>query len=360
MLIANSALQLSASHQSQERHERRESLVAWQAGGERQAVTTMGTESLRQRATSVQAELKQVTLSERATQLQPQKAVLEVPEVEDPIDLEQAELEVSLLKLLVESLTGKKIKVGKPHVVDTTTEPVESTSDTPVSNEDDRQGWGVIYDFYEAHYESEGMQFLAEGIVYTADGHEIAVSLNLSMSREFLSETRVNLRAGDALKDPLVINYSGTAAELSQTEFSFDIDADGRSDQIAFLKPGSGFLALDKSGDGSINDGRELFGAISGDGFADLAVFDTDDNGWIDEGDEIYDRLRIWSKDAAGNDQLMALGKRGVGAIYLGHTSTPFLLKDGDNQTLGRIRESGLFLDDERGVGSVQQIDLVV
>ena len=55
------------------------------------------------------------------------------------------------------------------------------------------------------------------------------------------------------------------------------------------------FLALDLNGDGRINNGSELFGALSGNGFADLAQYDSDANGWIDENDEIFQRLKVWS-----------------------------------------------------------------
>ena len=36
--------------------------------------------------------------------------------------------------------------------------------------------------------------------------------------------------------------------------------------------------------------------------FYDLAEFDLDLNGWIDEADPIFDKLKIWSKDSAGKD----------------------------------------------------------
>jgi hypothetical protein len=45
--------------------------------------------------------------------------------------------------------------------------------------------------------------------------------------------------------------------------------------------------------DGRVNDGRELFGPITGDGFAELAAYDDDGNNWIDENDGIYDNLSI-------------------------------------------------------------------
>lgn len=70
---------------------------------------------------------------------------------------------------------------------------------------------------------------------------------------------------------------SRPAASLTERDFAFDIDLDGHADQIAFVGTGSGFLALDRNGDGEINDGSELFGPESGDGFAELAAYDLND-----------------------------------------------------------------------------------
>ena len=166
------------------------------------------------------------------------------------------------------------------------------------------------------------------------------------------------IRDSAKLKDPLVLNFNGNAAELTTTRFSFDIDSDGQQDQIAFTGPNSGFLALDRNNDGVINNGSELFGPTTGQGFAELAAYDQDGNQWIDENDSIYNKLRIWSKDAQGQDQLIALGQRGVGAIYLGQVTSPFALKDSDNNLLGQIRSSGVFLQENGVAGTVQQIDL--
>lgn len=120
-------------------------------------------------------------------------------------------------------------------------------------------------------------------------------------------------------------------------------------------------MALDRNRDGKINDGSELFGAKSGDGFADLAVFDMDGNGWIDEKDEIFNHLRIWTKDESGNDKLVALGVAGVGAIYLGHVASKFSLNsEKDNKTNAVVRESGIFLHEDGQAGVIQQVDLAV
>jgi hypothetical protein len=360
MKIADSNIQMASNHLSTQRDEQRDSLTIWRDGQEPQTLDgPVSRASFEARARSLSVEFRQVDISAQASSLQPSKAVLDDQETLDPLD----ELKQSLIKLLVEQLTGKKINmISSSEIKDAqaSADTVDATAQNQSQAGNERQGWGLVYDHYESHYESETSSFSASGVVHTADGQEINISVELNMSRECVSQQQLSLRAGDALKDPLVINFSGSAAELTDRSFSFDIDADGTSDQIAFVGPGSGFLALDKNGDGVINDGSELFGPQSGNGFADLATYDTDGNNWIDENDDIYDRLRIWSKDASGNDQLVALGQRGVGAIYLGHVDTPFLLKDAANDTLGAVRDTGLFLEEDGGVGSLQQIDLVV
>ena len=181
------------------------------------------------------------------------------------------------------------------------------------------------------------------------------------MSRNYVEESNLIVRAGDAKKiDPLVINFDGKGAELSQTKFTFDLDSNGSEEQLASLKSGSGFLALDRNGDGTINNGSELFGPNSGKGFAELARFDEDGNHFIDEGDSIYNKLRIWSFNEDGSSQLVALGDNQIGAIFLGHLTTPFQLKDEKNNPLGEIANSGIYIKENGQTGVVQEINLTV
>lgn len=208
--------------------------------------------------------------------------------------------------------------------------------------------------------ECESSRFSANGVICTADGRSIDFTFDLAMSREFRSE-RKDVSSGSAtLRDPLVINFGGKAAELADTRFDFDLDSDGRFDSIPGLAGGSAFLVLDRNGDGRVNDGRELFGAGSGDGFADLALLDDDGNHWIDEADAAFAALKLWAPDARGEGRLRGLGESGLGAIYLGATETPFSLKDAENHLRGQVRSSGVYLREDGGVGSVQQIDLAV
>ena len=180
------------------------------------------------------------------------------------------------------------------------------------------------------------------------------------MSRSFSQyiEEEFTISPIEALCDPLVINLEGGIAEVSDTKIRFDLDADGIVDEVSRLDPGSGYLALDKNGDGRINDGSELFGTKSGDGFSDLAAYDRDGNGWIDEADPIFEKLKIWITDENGIERLYSLKDKGVGAIYLGNADTSFDLKSADNVTNARIRKTGVFLYENGMAGTMQHLDL--
>lgn len=215
--------------------------------------------------------------------------------------------------------------------------------------------------------EQEDTCFSTVGTVRTKDGREINFNVNVNMSRRCEEYYREELNVAQfALYDPLVINLNTDVTELSDQTFYFDLDADGEEEEISMLK-GSGYLALDKNGDGVINDGSELFGTKNGDGFADLARYDEDGNGWIDENDSIWSKLKIWCKDENGNDVLYKLSDQGVGAICLENVSTDFTMQgdrkaqDGTmnaNATNAVIRKTGIFLYENGNVGTVQHVDM--
>lgn len=215
------------------------------------------------------------------------------------------------------------------------------------------------YSHETIHTESERTTFSTAGTVKTADGREISFHVNVGMSREFQSRFTEDLQlARFTLCDPLVINLDGDVADVEDQTFYFDIDADGEKDEISRLGKGSGYLALDKNGDGVINDGSELFGTQSGDGFADLAQYDEDGNGWIDENDAVWDKLKIWCKDENGKDVLYRLADKGVGAICLQKAATDFTLQGQEGRTQGVIRSTGVFLYENGLAGTIQHVDV--
>ena len=213
-----------------------------------------------------------------------------------------------------------------------------------------------------SYEESESTSFAGKGTVITADGREISINVQLNMSRSFTEEiSTFHNSVQTVLTDPLVIQLDDCPVSVSDEKFMFDIDSDGVSEQVSKLSAGSAFLALDKNGDGVINNGSELFGTKSGNGFRDLATYDEDGNGWIDENDSIYKDLKLWQKDDAGNDKLTGLKENGIGAIYLGSQNTKFSLNSlTDNSTNGVVQRTGLYLKEDGQAKTIAQVDLAV
>ncbi|MFC1712928.1 VCBS repeat-containing protein [Candidatus Poribacteria bacterium] len=272
--------------------------------------------------------------------------------------------EIRMLKLMVERMLGIEIDLSSLKISHDDGEALKKSQ--PVQavrpEAEPRQGYGIEYDRHESYYESEKTNFSAEGVIKTSDGKMLSFNVNLSLSREFMTENNIGARFGDAvrLQDPLVINFGGTSAQLTNARFSFDLNADGKVERISSVGPNSGFLAIDLNNDNEINDGSELFGPKTGRGFQELAVYDSDHNNWIDESDPIYDKLLVWSKEPGGNESLVSLKQKGVGAIYLGHQSTKFELNNSQNEMQGQLSSSGIYLNEKDSAGTIQQVDLTM
>ncbi len=271
------------------------------------------------------------------------------------IDGEEADIDprLALIKSIVEMMTGRRIEVMS--MTDMATDLSAGQAAAPPPD------FGIEYDRSETRETFEASTFEASGTIRTADGKDINFSVGLSMSRSETETSSVSLRAGNAAvsKDPLVINFGGNAASLTSQRFRFDLMGNGKDVDMPLLASGSGFLVLDAVGAGKVQSGRQLFGPASGDGFADLARYDSDGNGWIDEADPVFGRLGVWTPDAEGGGDVASLGERGVGAVYLGRSATPFTLKDGGAE-LGAVRSSGLWVSEDGAVGTVQQVDVNV
>ena len=207
--------------------------------------------------------------------------------------------------------------------------------------------------------EEESMNFSTSGKVITADGREISFNMHGGMSRSFAQYYKEESTNVIAMCDPLVINLNDDVVVLSDQKFFFDLDCDGKEEEISTLESGNAFLAMDHNNDGAINDGSELFGTKTGDGFADLAQYDEDGNGWIDEADSVFDKLKIWVKDDNGHDKLYTLKEKGLGAIYLGSSETNYVLKSAETEQVnGQIRRSGVFLYENGMAGTIAHIDM--
>lgn len=353
MQVLASTLQMSSAHVAVSQTETRERLRIWI--GERPGDGGRGP------ATPAPAEPR-IDISDAGRSLLAGEAAA----IDDAADAAENDPMLGLLRRVIEWMTGRRMDVIDMKAIMREARHADQGAHHGAAamagaGETRGAGFGIEYDAHYRHSEVERTSFAAEGIVVTGDGQQIRFSVSLSMAREYHEESHVSLRAGDAvMKDPLVINFSGAAAQLSDQTFSLDLDRDGTRDTARFVSAGSGFLVFDRNGDGQVNDGSELFGPATGNGFAELAALDSDGSGWIDEGDADFDRLAVWTQAADGTLRLDSLAARDVGALFTGSIATPFALKDASNTRLGQVVGTGLYLGDAGRAGTLQQIDLAV
>jgi len=288
-----------------------------------------------------------------------------IPTVQDRLEMVR-DIKERSLEYLLRILFGDGEKYVKDvNQIDRTTTPGEASANNPITllANDLGQNLGTGWSHYSFYYcaENETTCFDTTGTAITADGRQLNFNISVEMSRSFVEMAEEQIDFGQPrLCDPLVINLGCNVASVSDQKFFFDIDADGIEDEISMLGKDSGYLALDTNADGIINNGSELFGTQSGNGFKDLLAHDEDGNGWIDEADSIFQKLKIWSMDEYGNSTLIDLKEAGVGAIYLGYENTEFSLKNEANETNAVIQKTGLFLYENGESGTVQQMDLAV
>jgi T1SS-143 domain-containing protein len=110
----------------------------------------------------------------------------------------------------------------------------------------------------------------------------------------------INVTFGPEGSDPIVLDldHNGFALSSIDSGVSFDINADGIADKIAWTSH-DGILAYDLNGNGKIDDGSEIFtpdfnGGKFASGVEALASLDTNGDGRIDAGDAAFSDLKIW------------------------------------------------------------------
>ncbi|WMW81804.1 hypothetical protein RF679_05855 [Undibacterium cyanobacteriorum] len=294
-----------------------------------------------------------------------------VPTNETTESLDEAENDpkVQLIKTLIEYMLGKGINLfaGWRQRVDNcecqgekAVAQAQSQAAAGAATASRRPSeWRIEYHARRSVDVQQQTSFQAKGQLQTSDGRSIQFDLSFEMQSQTHSETSVDVSSIAVKKvDPLMLSFGYGPIALSDKKYAFDLNADGEKEQISFAT-NAAMLALDKNHNGKIDDGKELFGPNTNNGFQELAVYDVDHNGWIDESDPVYEQLRLWSKDATGKDQMLSLKQAQVGALSLTNVASRFTITGSQQQALGQLAASGLWLSEAGQAHRLQQIDLL-
>jgi hypothetical protein len=228
--------------------------------------------------------------------------------------------------------------------------------DVQTAQQQQQPNWGLEYDRTEVRAEIEESSLRAEGTFTLDDGRSFAFSLSFTQRRESVSVSHQSLRLGNAVaKDPLALDLDGDGLAFTSDLTALDLDRDGSVERFRSLAAGDAWLAYDRDGDGRVSDGSELFGPATGQGFAELAALDADDNGLVDAGDAAWARLGLWN-----GARLTPLAQSGVAAIATASVALPFAHQASDGSAAAAGRSGGVWLGEDGRAGAAMQVDVYV
>jgi trimeric autotransporter adhesin len=139
-----------------------------------------------------------------------------------------------------------------------------------------------------------------------------------------------------ALSTPLMLDLDGDGIETTALANGvlFDLKASGDAVRTGWAAADDGLLVIDRNGDGTINDGSELFGSsfvladgsTAENGFAALASLDSNGDGKIDQSDDEFAALQVWrdlNQDGVSQaDELFDLSSLNIVSLSVQATSS--------------------------------------
>ena len=220
--------------------------------------------------------------------------------------------------------------------------------------------------------EQQQLNFTMQG-EFILDNQTVNLSYQLNLSASYSSMSKIETTAA-ALKDPLVIQF-GTRSIGHITDYAqLDINSDSKQDDLPIFSGDVGYLVFDKNQNNRVDDGRELFGPRTNNGFDELAQLDSNNNGFFDSQDENYSQVYIWqpqhsennsntgSSSESNKQNLVSLSQAGIKAISLNAIATQFNFRDQRQENNGEIsaqlKQTSFAITDNNQTVGVHQIDV--
>jgi large repetitive protein len=138
---------------------------------------------------------------------------------------------------------------------------------------------------------------------------------------------------------PIALDLNGDGVKTVSIDkgVKFDLLNTGNAVNVGWISSGDGLLAVDNNGNGKIDNRSELFGGGVGEGFAKLASFDSNHDGFVTALDADFGKLKVWQdKNTNGTtdgNELFSLSDLGIASLKVANQSKFEL--DAQNNVLG-------------------------
>ncbi|MEO6676801.1 MAG: calcium-binding protein [Pseudomonas sp.] len=171
----------------------------------------------------------------------------------------------------------------------------------------------------------------------------------------------------ETTRSPIVLDLDGDGIETIGLNdgVHFDHDGNGFAEATGWVAKDDGMLVWDRNANGTIDNGKELFGnntllaagEKASNGFLALASVDGNNDGVIDDRDAIFNELRVWvdrnSDGVSQADELLSLYDAGVRSLNTSYS------EPGQPDANGDVPTSVIddFKNEHRQVGSYVRTD---
>ncbi len=189
---------------------------------------------------------------------------------------------------------------------------------------------------------------------FDINGKHLSLNYSFTLASEKVKYSSFESTAA-ALKDPLIVQFGDRSiGEISGQE-KFDINQDSEIDNLPIFSGDVGYLVYDKNNNNKADNGSELFGPTSGNGFSELSLLDENNNGFLDKEDSAYNKLYLWQPD---KNTWLSLADAGIEVISTNAIATPYSFYNKDDEVQAQMRSSSIAISESgRGLG-VHQVDV--
>ncbi|MEW6991459.1 hypothetical protein AADZ91_12310 [Colwelliaceae bacterium 6441] len=204
------------------------------------------------------------------------------------------------------------------------------------------------------HYHSQSLDYQMSG-EFDINGQQLKINYSFSLYSEQSSYSSIEMTAA-ALKDPLIVQFGDQALGQIKDEHNFDINQDGTLNNLPVFSGDVGYLVYDKNQNLKADNGSELFGPQTGNGFTELAQLDSNKNGFIDKEDEHFEQLYLWQPQKSNS--MTSLTEAKIQAISISAIDTPFSFHDTNGNIAAQMRQSSFAISDDGSGKGVHQVDV--